>query len=31
VQLKAHHVLHDPTKPLLKRTGRYAAQRRFVR
>jgi hypothetical protein len=25
VQLKAHHVLHDPMKPLLKRTGRYAA------
>ena len=30
-QFKAHHVLHDPVKPLRSRTRRYAGQRRFVR
>ena len=30
-QLKAHHVLHDPMKPLHIADRRYALQRRFVR
>ena len=30
-QLKAHHVLHDPVKPLRIARRRYADQRRFVR
>ena len=30
-QLKPHHVLHDPMKPLHVANRRYAARRRFVR
>ena len=30
-QFKAHHVLHDPVKPLRIARRRYADQRRFVR
>ena len=30
-QLKPHHVLHDPMKPLHVANRRYAARRQFVR